>query len=154
MTKTLYILDLKFLKNGSRAWPSSKEEAITAIQEGGKYTSLDTFLECRGFLENLIRDVDSWDYSGFICSALADICSDAEIPFYTWSVITELLLNDFITDDILLFLKKNSFYNLARKEDIIKGISFSFRYRKRHFSSAKSIRNVFDFIEMEKSEID
>ena len=88
MTKTLHILDLKFLKNGSRAWPSSKDSAITAIQEGRNYTSLDTLLEYRDFSENLKKDVDSWNYSDFICSALADICSEAEIRVYTWSVIT------------------------------------------------------------------
>lgn len=116
--------------------------------------SLEMLLESHEFSEKPILDVASWNYSDLVCSALAYVYSNIEPSVYSWSVITEILTNDFLTDDFLLFLKKNSFYSLASREDIIKGISFSFRYLRHSFSSAKSIRNAFDFIEMEKSEID
>ena len=147
-------MDPKFLKNGPRAWPSSTEEAVKAIQEGGGYTSKDLLLESRVFSKKLILDVDSWNYSDFICSALADVYPDVEPSVYSWSLITEFLMNHFISDDILLFLKKNSFYNLERRKEIIEGISFSFRCLRLSLGSAKCIKNVLDFIGMEKNEID
>ena len=153
MGKTLQILDSKFLKNGLRAWPSSTEDAVKAIEEGSHYTSLSVLLKSCYFSKKLKGDVGSWDYSDFICSALAHVYFNVELSVYSWSVITQLLMNHFITDDIFLFLKKNSFYNLDRRKEIIEGISFSFRYSRHSSDSVKCIRNVLDFIEMEKSEI-
>ena len=154
MTKLVHILDSKFLKNGPRAWPSTSDEAVKAFKEGRYYTSLSMLLESRDFSEKLILDVASWNFSDFICSALTYVYSDKELSLYSWSAVTGYLMTDFITDDILSFLKKNSFYNEARRKDIVKGISFSFSYLRHSYGSAKSIRNVLDFIEMEKSEID
>ena len=61
-------------------------------------------------------------------------------------------MNSFITDEILLFLKNNFFYNSAIRPTIIKGVSFAFNYKTFPFGNEKCVRNVLYFIEIDKNE--
>ena len=158
MTKILNILDSKFLKNESRAWPFSKDHAVETLLEGGTCTSLEMFLdsykemflESYEFLEKQILDLDNWTYSDFVCSAFAYLYSDREPNAHSWCVVTEILMNNILTDDFLLFLKRNSFYNPARKANIVKGVGISFNHLTHPFYSVKCIRNVLNFIDWAK----
>ena len=144
--------DLKFTKDGSKEWPASYEEAQELLERCRSRSSLDSILKGYDFSPTLKENVVNWTYSEVVCSALTFIFSDIEISVYAWSVITAILMNLFLTDDILLFLKNNFFYNSSIRHTILKGVSFAFNYKTFPFGNEKCVRNVLDFIEIDKNE--
>ena len=155
----LIISDPKFLYNGSRKWPGSRSEAQAALQRCKRSSSSYNFLlkayMHTDFSEPLVRKVKEWTYSEFVCSALSCLFSNREIPVYGWSVITQLLMDSVLSDDVFLFLKENNFfYNERIKSNIIEGIQYSFEYPFSDFSDEKCIRNILSFIEIDKKDID
>ena len=151
------ITDSKFLKGGPREWPWSLAEADLVLRTCTRHESLEEFLEKFlkqfEFPEELSNDVTNWTYPEFICSALTFQFSNIEISAFGWSLITNMLLNPFMSTDVLLFLKKNRFYNEAVKSKIIDGIRFTFKHPGFLYKDEKCIRNLLNFIEIEQDDI-
>ena len=154
----IIISDPKFLYNGSRKWPGSQDEARVALERSRTKTSYNFLLEAylhSDFSEPLVEKVKEWTYSEFVCSALSCSFSNKEVSVYAWSLITQILMNSVLSDDVFLFLKKNNFfYNERIKNNIIEGVRFSFNYSLLAFGDERCIRNVLSFIEIDKKDID
>ena len=152
------ISDPKFLYNGSRKWPGSRDEARLALERCSINSSFNFVLTAyvlSDFPETLVQKVTGWTYSEFVCAALSYTFSNKEVSVYAWSLITRILMNSFLSDDVSLFLKKNNFfYNEKIKNEIIKGLTFSFKHTNFPFGNEKCIRNVLSFIEMDKKDIE
>ena len=153
----IIISDPKFLYKGFREWPGSRDEARLALERcsrGSSFKVVLIYLHSE-LPETLIQKVTGWTYSEFVCSALSYSFSNKQVTVYAWSVITRILMNSFLSDDVSLFLKKNNFfYNEKIKSDIIKGVRFSFKHTNFLFGNEKCIRNVLSFIEIDKKDID
>ena len=151
--------DQNFLKNGYKEWPWSSEDAGLAIRNCTDCKSLNQVLENLELSETpekiktLRNDLTDWTYPEFICSALNFQFLNTEIAPFGWSIITNILMNPFLSDDVLSFLKKNDFYNQTTKNQIIKGILFSLKYPNFHYRNEKCIKNVLHFIEIEQNDI-
>lgn len=63
-------------------------------------------------------------------------------------------MNSYLSDDVLFFLKKNSFYGKGIKKDIIKAANFSFNLKDFRFGNEKCVRNVLIFLEIDKDDIE
>ena len=151
------IADPKFLKKGSREWLWSLAESDLVIKNCTRYNSLEEFLKKflkqSEFSEELCNDVADWTYPEFICSALTFQFSNIEIPVFCWSLITNMLMNSFISTDVLVFLKKNRFYNPAIKSKIIDGIRFTFQYPRFLYKDERCLRNLLEFVETNENDI-
>ena len=151
------ITDQKCLKNGYKEWPWSSEDAGLAIINCTRYNSLEKFLKKflkqSEFSEELCNDVAGWTYPEFICSALTFQFSNIEISVFGWSLITNMLMNSFISTDVLVFLKKNRFYNPAIKSKIIDGIRFTFQYPGFLYKDERCVRNLLEFVETDENDI-
>lgn len=106
------ITDPKFLKAGSRKWPSLYQNAELSIKSCTYSSFLKELLETSEFSkvsensETLCNDVTNWTYPKFICSALSFRLSNIEIAAFGWSVITNSFMNSLLSNDVFLFLKK------------------------------------------------
>ena len=106
------ITDQKCLKNGYKEWPSSYQDAEFSIKSCTYSSFLKELLKTSEFSkvsensETLCNDVTNWTYPEFICSALSFQLLNIEIPAFGWSVITNILMNSLLSNDVLLFLKK------------------------------------------------
>lgn len=152
----IIISDPEYLYKGSKQWPGSRDEARLALERSSKCSSFKVVLIYLhdDLPETLVQIVTGWTYSEFVCSALSYSFSNKRVSIYAWSVITKILMNSFLSDDVSIFLKKNNFfYNEKIKSDIIKGVIFSFRYTSFLFGNEKCIRNVLSFIEIDKKDI-
>jgi len=147
-----------FVKKDERLWPTGDDDAIIVLENGFYYSSLSMLLKGNEFSEQLLKDVEGWTFSEFICSVLKyrfiDRFMEKEIPTYGWSVITKFLMNSYLSDSVLLFLKKYSLYNKAKKNNLITGVNFAFNYLSFRFGDGKCIRNVLIFLEIDSNDIE
>jgi len=159
MIKNCFLINTgpKNLNTGPREWPSSEGEASLALQQCASFHSLESVLEFHQFSEIVVKSVTDWSFSEFVCSALTFTFLDEldkKVSVYGWSVITDLLMNTYLSDDVLFFLKKNSFYDKVRKKDIIKAVNFCFTLGSFMFGNEKCVRNVLIFLEIDKDDIE
>ena len=156
MVKNCFVIitDPQNLNNGPRKWPSSYTEAGLALEKSTAYHSLESLLEMTEFSERIVQSVTDWSFSEFVCSALTVVFLNENPSFYGWFSIIQLLMNPYISDDLLLFLKKNSFYKKAIKNEILKAVNFSFDLRDFRFGKEKCVRNVLIFVEIDKDDIE
>ena len=158
MVKNCFIIitDPKNLNNGPREWPSSNIEAALALRNCASFYSLESVLETTEFSEIVVKSVTDWSFSEFVCSALTStfLDEDEKVSVYGWSVITQILMNSYLSDDVLFFLKKNSFYGKGIKKDIIKAVNFCFHLKDFRFGNEKCVRNVLIFLEIDKDDIE
>lgn len=81
-----------------------------------------------------------------ICSALAFNLDGGVLNFLDWAKIPLLLLNNSITDEVLVFLQKNEFYESSNKKELLFGIDYSLKTRIFVGCDENSLLNFFSFL--------
>ena len=129
----------------------SNQEAQITVEYCASSSSLNSFLELHSFTKTRIKNVTGWPYDEFVCSALSEVFEGAEISVFAWSLLIGILMNCFVSDTVLLFLEENRFYNKTKKEKIIKGVTFAFKYSRFPFATITCLENILRFLDIEKS---
>lgn len=106
-------------------------------------------LERYEFSETLLQKTKTWDLGNLVCSALAYRFDRKILNFLEWGEIAALLLNDVISRKLFVFLRKNKFFEVLNKNELIFGTKYMLRRSLFFGVSQNSIMNFLSFLKVD-----
>lgn len=145
------ILNSQYARKGKYGWPGSKDECLQVLENAYLFNEINNLFSVYEFPSGIQTKTKDWSFHHLICSALAFKFHGKFLNFLDWGTIYCFLLNDAISDEILLFLEENTF-NDAFSQDLRPALYGALYLLPVNFLlhiSEKSIKNFLSFLRID-----
>ena len=154
-----FIVERRFVGSGERRWPYDGIEARTFLSILYRYKNINDFLNNYSAYK---KDFKKWNLLDLSKSALTTVlfesialnraCDEPLLSCFDWEILVNFMLNSFISDGILRFVKDSDLQSMSSKELILKGSLHSIdnilSFDKQLFNK-KGLKNLLLFLKID-----
>ncbi len=141
----------KYKINGEKTWPNEGKflDSALAFSTIFYYNNVSDLLKERDFSEYFKIKVKNWTFQDLVLSLVVFKFEGKILTFLDWSFLTCLLLHSKVSNEVLLLIHKNNFYEILGRNQVIKGCCFALKNYSFFYNNEKSLRNLLNFLKID-----